>query len=251
MNTRFASILVILLLTDSAYAQFKAGFTVDAKVEGSLSSATKRQFKVTPTVSLFYVPKGAASTRTRIEFSTLYDQTKSDTSPLNITRRHVGEAEEMWAFASGKRFLATKGEWDHNNALGMRLQQSYGAGGGVTLFEKKNAADMVVHRLSAAADVRYFDQDFIKQPRQRFTAAVFGERLFQKVGPLSITQSFFFTAPFRETSSWQFRTVTAINVPVWKGLGFGVTGNDDYIRNAPRPFRRNFYTVATGITFTH
>ncbi len=233
-------------------AQFTPGLTSELRLEGMLQSATRRQLRVLPSTSLTFVPAARRNTRTLVDFATLYDAVKTDTSPVNISRRHVGKVEQMFALGAGtKYFVAIDGELYHNNALGMRLQQSYGGGLVARLVERQRSSS-VTQTFSLVGGMRYMDQQFLRQDRQRFAAFLVGQRFYQDVKVAKFTQAFFLVLPMAESrSSWQFRTVADLRFPVWRGLSFSVSGFDDYVRNAPPRFRRNFYTVNVGFAFNH
>ena len=114
---------------------------------------------------------------------------------MNISRRYVGKTEQMFALGAGEKyFAAIDGELYHNNALGMRLQQSYG-GGLIARASKRRRDNTVIQTFSVVAGMRYLNQQFLRQDRQRFAALHAGQRFYWNLKVANFTQAFFFTLP--------------------------------------------------------
>ncbi len=255
----------LLVLPPAAVAQFSPGFNAGVKFEGMLQSALQRQVRLTPSITAAFVPGGLRRTRTLVDLSTQYDRARSETRPLTILRRHTVLVEEMVNLnPTGTRAGFARLELYHNNALGMKLQQGYGAGFSMQISSRSSTqvpavvpgcscpdspVSVSTHSLVLTAELRYLNQQFYRQRRQIFAAAVLGERLQQKLGLLTLTESLFFTLPIAERHSWQFRAMTNVSIPLRKGFSFSVTGLDDYVRNAPPGFRRNFYSINIGVGY--
>jgi hypothetical protein len=231
-------------------------------------SATQRQQTFTAKTRMLYLPdafaKGWSYKRTLLDFSSTYDAKKSDTSPLNITRRHLLLLQHLHSVTkNNKGFVMANAELYHNNALGMRLQQSYGGGGGYTFQRSapRNGVNTVLSDLELSSEFRVLDQNFTKQARQRFAAALIRQQFTQDLGsfcnastpaatPCPRVQfiSIFSTImPFAESDAWQMRGYAALVLPFNSRFAMRLSSFGDYLRNAPKPFRKSFVVSTIGV----
>jgi len=217
-----------------------------------LLSATQRQKQFTGSIKLVGVPNKTACgwgyTRTIFDLGTTYDAKRSDTSPLNITRRHIAGFQELVSLGNTNRYYAVgNAEVYHNNSLGIRLQQAYGAGLGGLFFGDN---------LELTADIRGVGQQFYKQRNQRFAAAGLRENYSLGLPFLApgatIGETFSVILPIDAERSRQFRAFSVLRIPFNPRVAFSVTAYDDYAQNAPPGFRRNYLTTTVGfdLTFT-
>jgi Protein of unknown function, DUF481 len=184
--------------------------------------------------------------RTLLQLIPSYDDKKGKKPPANITQNYDGKVQHLLFLQNNKYFAAINTDFYHNNSLGIYFQQTYSLGfgallhnghaevdGGVAGLEEHfyspgRSVGLVGLRLSERYDIPL---DFIKENAR-----------------LSEVGTFF--PVFNESAAWQVRGVLELNVPISKRISLTAGAFEDYVRNAPSTFTKNYVKSTLGLQYS-
>jgi hypothetical protein len=179
--------------------------------------------------------------RTLIDLTPSYDEKRNPHATPVITRNYGANIQHMFFLNSNAVYSYVTANLYHNNSLGLYLRQSYGGGFGV------------VHgNLELDADIRFIGQHFYS-PGMSASLAGAGLKGSYNI-PLSdkatLTLTEQFVPVFNQERAWFSNAVGGLNVPITPKWSFTVAAYDNYLRNAPSSFRRNYLKSTIGIAYT-
>jgi hypothetical protein len=131
-----------------------------------------------------------------------------------------------------------------NNSLGIKLTQSYGGGLGYARgpFEVEG-------------DLRFINERYLPPGNgEHLVGLGLGGRydfLLEELLPAAdLTVAATFVPVLNQSESWQANSTVELFLPFKSGT-WGVTfgAQDNYIRNAPTGFRRNYFKTAVGLAY--
>ena len=172
-------------------------------------------------------------------------QTGFDTVKTNIF--HAGAERDQ--YFSPKLFALGDVAFDHNFAQSLDLEQSYGAGVGINLVKS------TIQTLDFRGDVHYEKQTLAPPAAPSTTlniiGSTFAETYLRNLPKKLIFTEFGSISPaWNNTQAYSAHVNAAFGFPVWKGLGFSLSGIDDYLNNAPLGSKKNSTQFITGVTYT-
>jgi hypothetical protein len=184
-----------------------------------------------------------ARTKTSFTYAQSYGSTSQAGDPTvktNIFHSLVEQDE----FVSPKFFALLSATFDHNLAASLSLQQAYGVGLGVNIL--KNAKQS----LDVKADIHYEKQS-IAFSTNNIIGSTFSESWLRNLPrKLVLTEFGSVTPAFNDPSAFSTHVNAALGFPVYKGLGFGLSGVDDYLNNAPAGSKKNSTQFGLNLTYT-
>ncbi|HSU31884.1 MAG TPA: DUF481 domain-containing protein [Bryobacteraceae bacterium] len=230
----------------------------------SLVLATQKNRTITSAISLVRtVPNDdwlEPENRTTVSFNSAYGSLSQPDTPTIKTSLFHAEAERDQYF-SPRVFYFGSGAWDHNISQGLDLQQTYGAGIGLTVVKDAN------QELNLRASLDYINQKFNpiliieatgKPPvsmaapySNSLIGSVFGETYNTKL-PKNIFLNEFLTI----TPSWNnlsaYSTNAGLNLtlPIYKRLAITIGTIDTFLNNPPTGFKKNSFQFTSGVTYT-
>ena len=230
-------------------AEFTWGIPV-LKVQGFILGATQRQQQFSGELmgvrNWNRTQCGFPSQRTLLDIIPSYDAKKSSTaSPLNITRNYSAKFQHLIFLKSNRYYATVNADLYHNNSLGIYLQQGYGAGMGALLFDNS---------FEVSADIRGVGEHFLKGRNLSFPGSQLSERYSLPLTFIhpqaTLSETLVYLLPFTEEHAWQIRSVVELSLPVTATLKVTAAAFDDYVRNAPAAFRRNYFRTSFGLQFS-
>lgn len=136
--------------------------------------------------------------------------------------------------------------FDHNYAQTLQLEQAYGGGLGVTIFNNPH------HELDVKGDVHYEKEAFFDTTRNlNLFGSTFSERYLRHVVRSVVLNEFASISPaWNNTRAYSAHANADLTFPVYRPLGFTLGAVDDYLNNAPPGAKKNSIQFLTGLTFT-
>jgi len=185
---------------------------------------------------------GAPYQRTFLDILPAYDAKKTGKAAPIITRNYGATIQQLFFLSSNANYAYAVGNWYHNNSLGLYLEQNYGAGVGATH-----------NNLEVDADLRFVGEHFYSPG---VSASLVGAGLKgsydiplgHKGVKLNLTEQF--VPIFNQSRAWLSNGIGALNVPFTPKWGMTVLVFDNYLRNAPDTFRRNYLKTTIGVTYS-
>ena len=132
----------------------------------------------------------------------------------------------------------------HNNSLGIYFQQSYGGGVG-----------RIWHGTQFEADLRFIGEHFYgPNPSASLIGSQLSEtRTFRlnwiKTGA-GFAELIKYTPAFNQSSAWQLYGRGDLFIPINKRFLLSFGADDNYVENAPAPYRKNYLKTTMGLTYT-
>ena len=136
--------------------------------------------------------------------------------------------------------------FDHNFSQSLALQQTFGAGVGITLL--KTAA----RTLDLKADVDYQKQQFfVPAQNLNLVGSTFSETYLANYFKGLVFHEFASISPsWNDTQAYSAHVNANLGFPLYKSVGFTLGAVDDYLNNAPAGSKRNSTQFTTGVTYT-
>lgn len=193
-------------------------------------------------------------TRSLLDYSQAYG-TSSTAGVDAITGRPVTTtiesnifhaSAEMDRYFSPRLFGFGDVAFDHNFAQTLALQQAFGGGLGITVFNNAR------QELDAKADVHYEKQAFFDSTRNlNLFGSTFSERYLRHLVRGILLNEFASISPaWNNSSAYSGHANAELTFPVYKSVGFTLGAVDDYLNNAPPGSKKNSTEFLTGLTFT-
>jgi uncharacterized protein DUF481 len=183
--------------------------------------------------------------RSIVDLNASYDSKKSASGSLNITRNYSGKLQQQFFLASNASFAYALADLYSNNSLGIHLTQSYGGGVGYARgpFELDG-------------DLRYIDENYLPagDTHHLVGAGLSGRYDFSLDALLSaanLTATITAVPVFNESDAWFGDATIGLFLPFNGGVwGVTVIAEDNYVRNAPAGFRRNYFKATIGLAYS-
>lgn len=271
-NNRTRSLLfLVLLLVVKGFSQVDTPATADAQpcpgfskgtkqllfsvdVNAALLSATQHQQTYGGDVELIRnwnlapVACGWPHQRTLLQLIPSYDDKKGKKPPANITQNYDGRLQHLIFLKSDKYYASFDGDFYHNNSLGVYFQQTYATGLGALFLN---------NRLELDGGLAVLGEHFYPPSS---SAKLVGARLSERVsiplnfikGKPTLSETGVFIPVFNQSDAWQVRGVTSLFWVLPKNITLTVKAFDDFLRNAPNGFTKNYVktTLSIGYTFS-
>ena len=185
------------------------------------------------------------SSSTTINYDQSYGTTSQvgvDTIKTNIF--HAGAEQDE--YFSPRVFALADVAFDHNFASNLDLQQAYGGGLGLNLIKDAK------QQLDFRGDVHYEKQSFFDpNTTANIIGSTFTETYLRNLPRKLVFNEFASVSPaWNDMSAYSAHATASFGFPVWKGLGFSLSGVDDYVNNAPVDTKKNSLQFTTGLTYT-
>jgi len=182
--------------------------------------------------------------RTVFETTVSYDANKKGAGIPTITRNYDGRLQHIQLFPKhSKYFWYIVADEYHNNTLGILFRQSYGSGFGVTndRFEFDTDFRLANEQFYKPGHTEQVD-GFALKPRYsvplnfiaKNSVLVFGEEF----------------VPVFQSKAWYSNAIGVLSLPFKPKWSFIVSVSDNYLRNAPDTFRRNYMKMTIGFQYS-
>lgn len=153
-----------------------------------------------------------------------------------------GERDE---YVSPRVYALEEAAFDHNFSLGLRLQQTYGAGFGWTAV--KSARQTLDFKASGS----YMSQHFADATTKNLVGSIFGETYHRDLfAGIKFDEQITAIPAWNETNALSANGGAGITIPLSKGLGFNLSTLDTFLNDPPSGFRKNSFQFTTGITYS-
>jgi hypothetical protein len=221
-------------------------------VNAGFLSATQHQQTYGGDILLFknwnLFPKacGWSHQRTFLELTPSYDDKKGKKPPANITQNYDGRIQHLFFLKSDRYFSSLDGDFYHNNSLGIYFQQTYAAGIGALFLN---------NHVELGGGLAVLGEHFYPPAR---SVSLLGTRLSERLsiplnlipGKPTLSETGVFIPVFNESDAWQVRGVVTLFWALPKGLSINIKTFDDYLRNAPSAFTKNYVKTSLSIGYT-
>ncbi len=201
--------------------------------------------------------------RTVIDLIPSYQETKKGGSSPTFIRNYGADVRHEVFLHSSDTFAYLDATLYHNNSLGMYLQQSYSGGFGVARGAFEADADMRFvgeHFYSPGINASLVGlglSGLVDIPLTKKRAGVIlpssgGSVAPPKAPPArpTLTLRERIVPVLNQSKAWYSNSVAALNIPFNDKWSFTVEAFDNYLRNAPYTFRRNYVQATAGITYS-
>jgi hypothetical protein len=184
--------------------------------------------------------------RTLIRVAPSYDSKRKEGGAPVITRSYIGSLQQL-AYLPGNRFyLSANARYLHNNSLGVYLQQVY------TLL-MGTEVDWAFLSAEFNAGPAFVGQHFLQgEPSTGFAAASVSERVSIPLGFIAakanLSENVTVILPLASEDPWLLTGIGTLTLPLSERLSINVTASEDYLSNAPRGFKKNYFTTKVGIS---
>jgi hypothetical protein len=186
--------------------------------------------------------------RTLLQLIPSYDDKKGKKPPANITQNYDGRLQHLIFLKNDKYYTSFDGDFYHNNSLGVYFQQTYSTGLGALFLSNHVELD---------GGLAVLGEHFYPPTK---SVSLVGTRLSERVsiplnfimGKPTLSETGVFIPVFNQSDAWQVRGVATLFWLLPKGVSLSVKGFDDYLRNAPSAFTKNYVktTLSIGYTFS-
>ena len=171
----------------------------------------------------------------------------SPASPIAVVVTSIFHADaERDQYLSRRTFLLAATSFDHNFAQGLDLQQLYGLGAGITVFEGDR------QQLDLKADLHYLKQQFFTaSTNQNLIGSSFTET-FRRTLPdkLQLTQSLNVIPAWNDRKAYSANATLGLTLPVTHRLSFANNLAEAFLNNPSPGYRKNSLTYSAGITYS-
>jgi hypothetical protein len=185
---------------------------------------------------------GSPYQRTFLDILPSYDAKKTGKAAPIITRNYGATLQHLFFLSSNANYAYVVGNWYHNNSLGLYLEQNYGAGVGATHGN-----------LEVDVDLRFVGEHFYSPgvSTSLIGAGLKGSYdipIGGKGVKLNLTEQF--VPVFNRSRAWFSDGTAALNVPFTTQWSMTAQLFDNYLRNAPQSFRRNYLKTTIGVSYS-
>lgn len=168
-------------------------------------------------------------------------------SPDNVVKTDIFHADfEQDRYISRRFYVLGETTFDHNFALGLRLQQVYGGGFGFTAIQQAN------QELDLKANIHYEKQSFeTAASNQNLIGATLSEFYHRNLYKgIVFTENADALPAFNNANAYSGDITAGIVLPVYKRLGLSVSSTDNFLNLPPAGSRKNSFQFVTGVTYT-
>ncbi|MGH9482371.1 MAG: DUF481 domain-containing protein, partial [Terriglobales bacterium] len=194
-----------------------------------------------PIPALDWLPQGS---NTVLHFQGTYGKLSQPGEPTVVTSIYTGGLEQDQDVSS-RLFAFGNGQFDHNLAQGLELQQAYGGGVGWKLIDSSET------QLALKADLHWTHQHFLTSADDNFLASSLSESLRQSYyGKVIWTETISLTPSITNRTAYQMAALSSWAVPLYKALSLNFTFVDSYLNNPQPGFLKNSLQLSTGLQIT-
>ncbi len=219
--------------------------TGGASTVTSTQNVTTYNSAITLTRSTPAVAWLPAGSRTQLVFTSTYGHISQPNTPTIKTNIFHADAEQDKYF-SARFYMLAQSVFDHNSALGLDLQQTYGGGFGYSAIKNpKQSLDVTVA---------------IDSTQQQFQTAGSSQNLigstfannykYNLPRGLVLTEISSILPEWNNMDDYSANTDVGLALPVLKKLAFSVEVIDSYLNDPPTGFQANSLQINTGLTYT-
>lgn len=242
---------------------FFEGWNGSATVGVTLVRGTQNQYTYTSAVTLARtVPTVAwlaTRNRTTADFSSSYGRITQPAYvsagvlvPATYTETSIFHADaERDEYISRRFFALAQTAFDHNFSQGLGLQETYGAGFGVTVIKR------AAQTLDLKAALQYEKQSFLTTASgtsQNLVGSTLSGTYFLKLPRgLIFNQQIAYLPAFNVTRAYSANETDTLTFPFLKSVAFTIGTIDSYLNDplpAEPPTTRNSLQFTSGITYT-
>lgn len=148
--------------------------------------------------------------------------------------------------------------YDHNFSQGLDLQQSYGAGIGLTViknsieqFDLKASLNYVKQQFQTEQQIPAPTPEQIENQNQNLVGSIFTE-IYSRTLPRKIlfNEQLSVNPAWNNTNASSAAASAGFVMPVYKRLSISVNSIDSFLNNPSPGFRKNSFQFTTGITYS-
>ncbi len=183
--------------------------------------------------------------RTSLGYTQSYSTT-SETGDPTVKGNIFHAGIEQDEYFSPRLFVLVDAAFDHNFSSSLNLQQAYGVGVGINLIKSAR------QELDFKGNLQYEKQSLFNPPTtENLVGSTFSETYLRNLPrKLVLTEFGSFTPAYNDASAYSAHVNAALAFPVYRGLGFSLSGIDDYIANAPFGAKKNSTQFNMNLTYT-
>lgn len=231
---------------------FFTGWNGSATAGATLVQATQNQYTVSGALGLVRMVPSISwlrpRHRTSFDFSGSYGKiTQPGTATIKSAIYHIDAERDQ--YISSRLFALGQASFDHNYALNLEMQQIFGGGIGLTLFDTPR------HQADVKATIQYEDQRFINAApgsNQSLIGSTFSADYLLHTRLFTYTQNMAFMPAYNTPRAYSANETDTVAFPAYKNFGFSVGTIDTYLNDPPAsvpPTKRNSFQFTMGLTY--
>jgi len=231
---------------------FFSGWNGSATAGATLVQATQNQYTVSGALGLVRMVPSISwlrpRNRTSADFSGSYGKITQPGSPtIKSAIYHIDAERDQ--YLSSRLFALGQVSFDHNYALNLQMQQIFGGGLGLTLFDTPH------HEADVKATIQYENQRFINAApgsNQSLIGSTFSADYLLHTKLFTYTQNVAFMPAYNTPRAYSADETDTLAFPAYKNLGFSVGTIDTYLNDPPTsvpPTKRNSFQFTMGLTY--
>lgn len=231
---------------------FFSGWNGSATAGATLVQATQNQYTVSGGLGLMRMVPSISwlrpRNRTSFDFSGSYGKITQPGSPTIKSAIYHIDAERD-EYLSSRLFALGQVSFDHNYALNLQMQQIFGGGLGLTLFNTPE------HEADVKATIQYENQRFITAApgsNQSLIGSTFSADYLLHTKLFTYMQNVAFMPAYNVPRAYSAGETDTLAFPAYKNFGFSVGTIDTYLNDPPTsvpPTKRNSFQFTMGLTY--
>lgn len=246
-----------------AEPNFFEGWNGSATAGATLIRGTENQYTYTSAVTLMRtVPTVswlATRNRMQADFSSSYGRIVQPAYfdagtliPATYTKSAIFHADaERDEYVSPRVYALAQAAFDHNFSQGLDLQQTYGAGFGITVIKRAS------QQLDLKAALQYEKQAFITTAsgtdQDLVGSTLSGTYVLHLPAKVDLNQQVQYLPAFNVVRAYSANETDTLTIPFYKQISFTIGTIDSYLNDpvpALPPTTRNSFQFTSGITYT-
>ena len=194
--------------------------------------------------------------RTTFDFASAFGQLSQSGKPTVKTDLIHADLEHDIYF-SRRVYGFVSAAFDHSISQGLKLEQTYGGGIGVTVFKRENS------ELDVKASIDYIRQSFepvfttvdglttsTTLPDRSLIGAVIGETYFRTLKHgITFNEALSVTPAFNNASAYSALASANLTFPVYKRISFNVGAVNAFFNLPPPGFKKNSFQFLTQLSY--
>lgn len=231
---------------------FFSGWNGSATAGATLVQATQNQYTVSGGIGLVRAVPSISwlrpRNRTSFDFSGSFGKiTQPGTTPVKSAIYHIDAERDQ--YMSSRLFALGQVSFDHNYALNLQMQQIFGGGLGLTLFDTPH------HEADLKATIQYENQRFINAApgsNQSLIGSTLSADYLLHTKLFTYTQALAFMPAYNTPRAYSADETDTLAFPAYKNFGFSVGTIDTYLNDPPAsvpPTKRNSFQFTMGLTY--
>ncbi|HKF50591.1 MAG TPA: DUF481 domain-containing protein [Terracidiphilus sp.] len=239
---------------------FFTGWNGGATAGATLVAATQNQYSVSGSLGLVRAVPTVAflppRNRTLADFSGSYGKITERaftvggvTTPAVTTKSSIFHIDaERDQYLSDRIFALVQTAFDHNFSQDLQLQQIYGGGLGVTLFNTPT------HEADVKGTVQYEKQAFISgsSGNQNLIGSTFSANYGMHRKIFTFVQELAYIPAWNNLHAYSVNETDTVTFTTYKNFGLSFGTLDSYLNNPPAvipPTKRNSFQFTMGLTY--